>query len=133
MTLIESARNSVGLVTKHADLILVFAVIAVIALMIVPMPTPLVDMLISLNLGVSFVIMMMSLYTPSVLGFSSFPTVLLFTTLFRLGLNICTTRLILLQADAGNHAGEPAALSSRPDGVAFIELAGKLADRTTSS
>jgi len=101
MSFINSARTSVGLVTKHADLMLVGAVIAVIALMILPMPTPLVDLLISMNLAVSFVIMMMSLYTPSVLGFSSFPTVLLFTTLFRLGLNICTTRLILLQADAG--------------------------------
>ena len=101
MTFLESARTSVGMVTKHADIILVFAVIAVIALMILPMPTPLVDLLISMNLAVSFLIMMMSLYTPSVLGFSSFPTVLLFTTLFRLGLNICTTRLILLQADAG--------------------------------
>ncbi len=101
MSIISTARTSVGLVTKHADLMLVVAVIAVIALMILPMPTPLVDLLISMNLAVSFVIMMMSLYTPSVLGFSSFPTVLLFTTLFRLGLNICTTRLILLQADAG--------------------------------
>ncbi|MDY6419966.1 MAG: flagellar biosynthesis protein FlhA, partial [Succinivibrio dextrinosolvens] len=101
MSIINTARTSVGLVTKHADIMLVGAVIAVIALMILPMPTPLVDLLISMNLAVSFVIMMMSLYTPSVLGFSSFPTVLLFTTLFRLGLNICTTRLILLQADAG--------------------------------
>ncbi len=101
MSIINTARTSVGLVTRHADLMLVAAVIAVIALMILPMPTPLVDLLISMNLAVSFVIMMMSLYTPSVLGFSSFPTVLLFTTLFRLGLNICTTRLILLQADAG--------------------------------
>ena len=101
MSFINSARTSVGLVTKHADIMLVGAVIAVIALMILPMPTPLVDLLISMNLAVSFIIMMMSLYTPSVLGFSSFPTVLLFTTLFRLGLNICTTRLILLQADAG--------------------------------
>jgi len=100
-SMLSTARTSVGLVTKHADLMLVVAVIAVIALMILPMPTPLVDLLISMNLAVSFVIMMMSLYTPSVLGFSSFPTVLLFTTLFRLGLNICTTRLILLQADAG--------------------------------
>ncbi|MCR5537582.1 MAG: FHIPEP family type III secretion protein, partial [Succinivibrio sp.] len=71
MTLVESARSSVSMVTKHADLLLVFAVIAVIALMILPMPTPLVDLLISMNLAVSFLIMMMSLYTPSVLGFAS--------------------------------------------------------------
>ena len=72
MSFINSARTSVGLVTKHADIMLVGAVIAVIALMILPMPTPLVDLLISMNLAVSFIIMMMSLYTPSVLGFSSF-------------------------------------------------------------
>ncbi len=101
MTLLGSARASVGLMTRHTDLVLVLMVVAVIALMIMPLPTSLVDLLISTNLAVSFVILMMTMYTPSVLGFSSFPTLLLFTTLFRLGLNITTTRLILLQADAG--------------------------------
>lgn len=101
MTLLGSSRACVGILTRHTDLVLVLMVIAVIALMIVPLPTPLVDLLISINLAASFLIMMMTMYTPSVLGFSSFPTLLLFTTLFRLGLNIATTRLILLQADAG--------------------------------
>ncbi len=101
MSINAALKTAAGAFTRHADLVLVAAVIAVIALMILPVPTPLVDLLISVNLGASFVILMMTLYTPSVLGFSSFPTLLLFTTLFRLGLNICTTRLILLQADAG--------------------------------
>ncbi len=101
MTLFESARTSVGMVTSHADLALVVLVVAVIALMIMPLPTPMVDLLISVNLSVSFLIMMITLYTPTVLSFSSFPSLLLFTTLYRLGLNISTTRLILLQADAG--------------------------------
>ncbi|MBQ9275277.1 MAG: type III secretion system export apparatus subunit SctV [Succinivibrio sp.] len=101
MSMVGVARAAAGSVTRHADLALVVLVVAVIALMIVPLPTPLVDLLISANLSISFVILMMTMYTPTVLSFSSFPTLLLFTTLFRLGLNIATTRLILLQADAG--------------------------------
>lgn len=101
MSLIASARNCTVLVTRHADFVLIAMVVAVITLMVVPLPTQLVDLLISANITMSFVILMMTMYTPSVLGFSSFPTLLLFTTLFRVGLNIATTRLILLQADAG--------------------------------
>lgn len=101
MTLLESARFSSSLLTKHADLFLIAMVIAVIMLMIVPLPTYLIDLLISANIALSFVIMMMTMYAPNVLAFSSFPSLLLFTTLFRVGLNISTTRLILLQADAG--------------------------------
>ena len=101
MTLLESARTASSLVTKHADFLLVGMVVAVICLMVVPLPTPLVDLLISANISMSFVILMMTMYAPNVLSFSSFPTLLLFTTLFRVGLNIATTRLILLQADAG--------------------------------
>ena len=101
MTLLDSARTASSLVTKHADFLLVGMVVAVICLMVVPLPTPLVDLLISANISMSFVILMMTMYAPNVLSFSSFPTLLLFTTLFRVGLNIATTRLILLQADAG--------------------------------
>ena len=101
MILLESARTASSLVTKHADFLLVGMVVAVICLMVVPLPTPLVDLLISANISMSFVILMMTMYAPNVLSFSSFPTLLLFTTLFRVGLNIATTRLILLQADAG--------------------------------
>ena len=101
MTLLQSARTSAKFVTEHADMLLIAMVVAVIALMIVPLPTPIVDLLISANIAMSFVILMMTMYAPNVLAFSSFPTLLLFTTLFRVGLNITTTRLILLQADAG--------------------------------
>ena len=101
MTLLESARASSALVTRHADFLLVGMVVAVIGLMVIPLPTPVVDLLISANIAMSFVILMMTMYAPNVLSFSSFPTLLLFTTLFRVGLNISTTRLILLQADAG--------------------------------
>lgn len=101
MSLFDSCRNASLVITRHADFVLVGMVVAVIALMVVPLPTWCVNLLISANLSMSFVILMMTMYAPNVLSFSSFPTLLLFTTLFRVGLNISTTRLILLQADAG--------------------------------
>ena len=101
MTLLESSRAGAKFVTEHADMLLIVMVVAVITLMVVPLPTPVVDLLISANIAISFMILMMTMYAPNVLSFSSFPTLLLFTTLFRVGLNIATTRLILLQADAG--------------------------------
>lgn len=92
------------LITKYSrfnDVVLAFLVVTIISLMIVPVPSYLVDALIALNLTISVVLLMMSLYIPNVLAFSTFPTLLLFTTLFRLALNITTTRMILLHANAG--------------------------------
>ena len=87
--------------TKHSDLFLAGLIVSIIAMMILPMPTVLVDFLLATNLGLAVVLLMMSMYINSVLSFSTFPSMLLFTTLLRLGLNITTSRLILLQADAG--------------------------------
>ena len=101
VSLFSNARSIVSATTRHSDLALVGLLVAVIALMIMPMPTALVDTLIGANLALSFAIMMMTMYVKTPLEFSSFPTMLLFTTLFRVGLNITTTRLILLNADAG--------------------------------
>ncbi|MBQ7739043.1 MAG: FHIPEP family type III secretion protein, partial [Desulfovibrionaceae bacterium] len=101
MNILTTARSIVSSTTKHSDLALVGLLVAVIALMIMPLPTPIVDTLIGANMSLSFVILMMTMYVKTPLEFSSFPTMLLFTTLFRVGLNITTTRLILLNADAG--------------------------------
>ncbi|MBQ7457048.1 MAG: type III secretion system export apparatus subunit SctV [Desulfovibrio sp.] len=101
MSPIDSARSIVSQTTKHSDLALVGLLVSVIALMIMPLPTFLVDTLIGANMSLSFAILMMTMYVKTPLEFSSFPTMLLFTTLFRVGLNITTTRLILLNADAG--------------------------------
>ncbi|MCR4666083.1 MAG: type III secretion system export apparatus subunit SctV [Desulfovibrio sp.] len=101
MNALATARTLVSRTTQHSDLALVGLLVAVIALMIMPLPTFLVDTLIGLNLSLSFAILMMTMYVKTPLEFSSFPTMLLFTTLFRVGLNITTTRLILLNADAG--------------------------------
>lgn len=101
MSLFAKAQSTVGVITRNNDITMVLLLVTVIALMIIPLPTPLVDTLIGINMGLSFLIVMMCMYVKTVLDFSVFPTILLFTTLFRVGLNITTTRLILLQADAG--------------------------------
>ena len=87
--------------SRFGDLVLAFLVVCIIGLLIIPLPTPMVDLLISINLMISTVMLMLSLYLPRALAFSTFPSMLLFTTLYRLALNVTTTRLILLKADAG--------------------------------
>ncbi len=89
-------RISVG-----ADAALALLVILVVAMMIVPLPTWLLDLLIATNLSASLAILLVVVYAPDALSVASFPSVLLLTTLFRLGLNVSSTRLILLQANAG--------------------------------
>jgi type III secretion protein V len=94
-------KNTVSRFSKHNDIILAALVVAIIALIILPIPPALVDSMIVLNMSVSVGLLMLSLYIPSALSLSTFPTLLLFTTLFRLALNITTTRQILLHANAG--------------------------------
>src|SRR5882757_74871 len=84
-----------------ADAVLAGLVIAVVGLMVVPLPTWLLDLLIASNLAGSVVILLVSMYVSEALKIASFPTLLLITTLIRLALNVSSTRLILLQADAG--------------------------------
>jgi type III secretion protein V len=84
-----------------ADVALAALVILVVGLMIVPLPTWTLDLLISANLSAAIAILLVVLYVPDAIGIATFPTLLLLTTLFRLALNVASTRLILLQADAG--------------------------------
>src|SRR5688572_18609117 len=69
--------------------------------MVMPLPTWLLDLLIASNLAISVTILLVSLYVTDALKVAAFPTLLLITTLVRLALNVSSTRLILLQADAG--------------------------------
>ena len=87
--------------TQRNDVVLGVLIVSVIFMMILPLPTELVDILIATNMSISVILLMLSIYISSPLEFSSFPSVLLLTTLFRLALSITTTRLVLLQADAG--------------------------------
>ncbi len=86
---------------KYSDLALAGIVIAIVAMMIVPLPTFLLDLLLSFNITIAITLLLISLYVPSVVRISAFPSILLITTLFRLALNVSSTRLILLNADAG--------------------------------
>ncbi len=93
--------NFSNVFSRFGDLVLAVLVVCIIGLLIIPLPTPMVDLLIATNIMISTVMLMLSLYLPRALAFSTFPSMLLFTTLFRLALNVTTTRLILLKADAG--------------------------------
>ena len=76
-------------------------VIAVVAMLIVPLPRPLLDALLALNIAIAVALLMAAVFTPRPLSFTSFPTLLVVTTLFRVGLEVSATRLILADADAG--------------------------------
>lgn len=86
---------------SQSDIILALAVVAIVGMMIIPMPPLMLDTLLALNIGLAVTIMMVSLYMERPLDFSVFPSLLLILTLFRLGLNISSTRLILLDGHAG--------------------------------
>ncbi|MEJ2634045.1 MAG: flagellar biosynthesis protein FlhA [Calditrichia bacterium] len=86
---------------KNSDMMLAFGVIAILVLMIIPLPPPLLDVLLALNISAALVLLMVSLYLVNPLELSVFPSLLLIMTLFRLSLNIASTRLILGEAYAG--------------------------------
>lgn len=87
--------------TRRSDVALALLLVSIIAMMILPMPTLLLDLLIGFNMGIAILLLMVAIYIPTPLAFASFPSVLLLTTLFRLSLGIASTRLILLDAEAG--------------------------------
>ncbi len=95
-------QKLVLMATSRNDIVLAVMLVAITFMMILPMPTWLVDILIGVNMTAAALLLMVAMYLPSPLAFSSFPSVLLVTTLFRLGISIATTRLILLEGDAGH-------------------------------
>ncbi|MGV1099951.1 flagellar biosynthesis protein FlhA [Thiovibrio sp. JS02] len=84
-----------------SSLFVAVGVVAILMVMIIPLPTILLDLLLSLNITVGLIILLMSMYNTNPLDFSAFPSLLLITTLFRLSLNIASTRLILLHGHEG--------------------------------
>ncbi|MDD4833663.1 MAG: flagellar biosynthesis protein FlhA [Lutispora sp.] len=90
------------MVFKFGDIIVAIAVIAIVLLIIIPIPTFLMDLLLTINISLSLIILIIAMYINEPLQFSIFPSLLLIATLFRLSLNISSTRLILGNADAGN-------------------------------
>lgn len=83
------------------DLVLIGLFISILALMIIPLPSQLIDLLLAINISLSVTLLMVAIYLKRPSDFSTFPAVILIATAFRLALSIATTRLILSQADAG--------------------------------
>ncbi|MBX9765786.1 MAG: flagellar biosynthesis protein FlhA [Bdellovibrionales bacterium] len=90
--------------TKNADLMMAVALLAVLGVMIIPLPPILLDLALTISISLSLMILLVSLYTEKTLDFSAFPTLLLLTTLFRLALNVASTRLILAEGHQGPQA-----------------------------
>ncbi|MBB6636718.1 flagellar biosynthesis protein FlhA [Cohnella thailandensis] len=86
---------------KIRDISILVGVIGIVLMMVVPIPKELLDILLIVNISAAIMILLISMNTQDALQFSIFPTLLLITTLFRLALNISTTRLILSEAEAG--------------------------------
>ena len=86
---------------KNTDILVAFGVLGIVLMIIIPLPPLLLDILLAFNITLSAVIIMITMFTTNVLQLSVFPTLLLITTLFRLGLNISSTRLILSNGAAG--------------------------------
>ncbi len=89
-------------ILKYSDILVAVALITIVIMMIIPLPTLILDLLLSLNITLGLVIVMVAVYTVNPLEFSVFPSLLLITTLFRLALNVSSTRLILLDGYAGD-------------------------------
>lgn len=94
--------NKLAFLLKNNDIVLAVGLVTIVAMMVLPIPPGLLDFLLTINISLSVVILLVCLYTKEPLDYSTFPTILLIATLYRLGLNVSATRLILLHGEAGN-------------------------------
>ncbi len=95
-------RHKIGMgLIEHSDYIFPLGLVVVLGMMIVPIPTAMMDVMLALNISMSFLVLLLASYIKKQLEFSIFPALLLVLTLFRLSLNVASTRLILGQAYAG--------------------------------
>ncbi|MFN8362036.1 MAG: flagellar biosynthesis protein FlhA [Candidatus Kapaibacterium sp.] len=97
----EPLKRVLSVISGNQDIAMAIGVLMILGLLVLPLPPMLLDLMLAVNITSSVLILMTSLYIRSPLDISSFPTILLITTLFRLGLNIATTRLILSEGSAG--------------------------------
>ena len=90
-----------NLIQRYSDVLIAVAIVTIVIMMIIPLPTIILDVLICLNITIALLVVMSAIYNVEALDLSVFPSLLLITTLFRLALNISSTRLILLNGYAG--------------------------------
>ncbi len=102
MTVQSPARTGFARLLGQTDVLLAVGIMTIVGMLIVPLPSPLLDFLLTINIAASVTILLVAIYTDDPMRFSVFPSLLLITTLFRLALNVSTSRLILLHGDAGS-------------------------------
>ena len=103
MQIADSLELKTGLkgVGKQSDIVLPLCVVGILCIMIMPIPTFMLDLLLSFNITFAIIILLVGMYILKPLDLSSFPSILLIATLFRLALNIASTRIILLNGNEG--------------------------------
>jgi flagellar biosynthesis protein FlhA len=94
--------DTVRRLLRHTDLLAALAVVMVVTMLVVPLPSALLDLLITLNISAALTIVVATMYLGKALDFASFPSLLLLTTMFRLAINVSVTRLILTTGNAGS-------------------------------
>lgn len=92
------------LAEKYSDIMMAVAVVGILLFMIIPLPAMVLDILLSFSITLSLIMLLLSMYIVSPLDLSAFPSILLLTTLFRLSLNVASTRIILLHGSEGSMA-----------------------------
>src|ERR1700756_4366202 len=95
-------ERTVRTVLKHTDLLAAVGVVMVITMLVIPLPSALLDLMITLNISGALAIVVATMYINKALDFSAFPTLLLLTTMFRLAINVSVPRLVLTTGDAGS-------------------------------
>jgi flagellar biosynthesis protein FlhA len=95
-------ENTIQKLLKHTDLVAAVAVVVIVTMLIVPLPSMLLDLFITINISAALAVVVATMYLQRPLEFSAFPSLLLLTTMFRLAINVSVTRLILTKGDAGS-------------------------------
>ncbi|WP_297965413.1 flagellar biosynthesis protein FlhA [uncultured Anaerovibrio sp.] len=96
-----AAQEKGSFITKYSDVLVAVGIVTIVVMMIIPLPTMLLDLLLCMNITLALIVVMAAIYNVEALDLSVFPSLLLITTLFRLALNVSSTRLILLEGYAG--------------------------------
>src|SRR5215208_6237980 len=98
----QNGNTAIRKIMKQTDLLGAVAVVLIVCMLIIPIPPFLLDLFITLNIAAALAILVSTLYMKKALDLSSFPSLLLLTTMFRLAINVSVTRLVLLEGDAGH-------------------------------
>jgi len=104
MEAVRPELKGVPLITRNSDILMALAVVGILTFMIIPLPPLALDVLLSFNITFSLIILLVAMYILKPLELSAFPSILLIATLFRLSLNVASTRIILLHGNEGTLA-----------------------------